>query len=104
MEIGQLRFLCKDETIQMTDHVYKKSRQRNIKFDDIKRCIMYGQIIEDYPNDFPFPSALILECSVGKPIHVVAGVGDGLLWIITAYFPDEEKWENDYKTRKEHKL
>lgn len=66
MEIEQLRFLCKDETIQMTDHVYKKSRQRNIKFDDIKRCIMYGQIIEDYPNDFPFPSALILECSVGK--------------------------------------
>ena len=55
MEIEQLRFLCKDETIQMTDHVYKKSRQRNIKFDDIKRCIMYGQIIEDYPNDFPFP-------------------------------------------------
>ena len=104
MEIEQLRFLCKDETIQMTDHVYKKSRQRNIKFDDIKRCIMYGQIIEDYPNDFPFPLALILECSVGKPIHVVAGVGDGLLWIITAYFPDEEKWENDYKTRKEHKL
>ncbi len=104
MEIEQLRFLCKDETIQMTDHVYKKSRQRNIKFDDIKRCIMYGQIIEDYPNDFPFPSVLILECSVGKPIHVVAGVGDGLLWIITAYFPDEEKWENDYKTRKEHKL
>lgn len=104
MEIEQLRFLCKDETIQMTDHVYKKSRQRNIKFDDIKRCIMYGQIIEDYPNVFPFPSALILECSVGKPIHVVAGVGDGLLWIITAYFPDEEKWENDYKTRKEHKL
>lgn len=77
--------------------MFIKSRQRNIKFDDIKRCIMYGQIIEDYPNDFPFPSALILECSVGKPIHVVAGVGDGLLWIITAYFPDEEKWKMTIK-------
>jgi hypothetical protein len=33
-------------------------------------------------------------------MHVVAGVGDGKLWIITEYHPTLEKWENDYKTRK----
>ena len=104
MDIEQLRLLCKDETIQMTGHIYKRCRERNIRFDDIKRCIMYGEIIEDYPNDFPFPSALILECIYGKPIHVVAGIGDKLLWIITAYYPDSKKWENDYKTRKEQLL
>lgn len=53
---------------------------------------------------FRFRQLLFLSVVLEKPIHVVAGVGDGLLWIITAYFPDEEKWENDYKTRKEHKL
>ena len=28
-----------------------------------------------------------MEYKKGNPIHVVAGVGDGKLWIITAYFP-----------------
>jgi len=35
-----------------------------------------------------------------KPLHVVIGVGGGNAWLITAYYPDTEKWENNYKTRK----
>ena len=35
-------------------------------------------------------------------IHVVCGIGEGHLWIITAYRPSLEKWESDLKTRKEH--
>jgi len=101
LNIEQMRLLCRDENIQMTDHVFKRCRERKIKLDDIKRCIMYGDIIEDYPNDFPYPSALVLECKVGKPLHVVAGVGNNLLWIITAYEPSPDKWESDFKTRKE---
>jgi hypothetical protein len=62
---------------------------------------MFGNIIEDYPDDYPFPSALVLECKIGKPIHVVAGIGENYLWIITAYYPSLDKWENDFKTRKE---
>ena len=102
MNIEDLRILCKDETIQVTLHVLQRFRERNIKLNDIKNCIMYGEIIEDYPNDFPYPSALVFENKVNsKPIHVVAGIGDGNLWIITAYHPTLEKWNNDYKTRKE---
>lgn len=101
MNINELRILCTDETIQMTEHVLKRCRERNITLSEIKRCISHGEIIEEYPNDYPFPSALILECSIGKPIHVVAGLSDKYLWIITAYYPDSGKWENDFKTRKE---
>ncbi len=101
MNINKMRILCTDETIQMTEHVHRRCRERHITLDEIKRCILYGEIIEKYPDDYPYPSALILECSVGKPIHVVAGLSDKYLWIITAYYPDSDKWENDFKTRKE---
>lgn len=63
---------------------------------------MNGEIIENYPEDYPFPSALVLECKNGKPMHIVAGIGKNKLWIITAYYPDEKHWSSDYKTRKEH--
>lgn len=101
MNINDFRILCRDETIEITTHVFKRCRERNIKLDDIKRCIIHGEIIEKYPTDFPYPSALVLECNVGTPIHVVAGLGDNRLWIITAYHPSSDRWNSDYKTRKD---
>lgn len=103
MNIEDLRKLCTDETIQISDHYYKRCVERKITYNDIKNCILHGEIIEDYPNDYPFPSALVLECDFGNPLHVVAGLSVEYLWIITAYRPDAESWESDYKTRKEHK-
>lgn len=80
MNIEDLRILCKDDTIQVTLHVLQRFRERNIKLNDIKNCIMYGEIIENYPNDYPYPSALVFEHKVNsKPLHVVAGIGDGNL-------------------------
>lgn len=59
-------------------------------------------IIEDYPDDYPFPSCLVLGATVnGKVLHVVVGVGDGCLWLITAYYSDPLKWNDDFSIRKE---
>jgi hypothetical protein len=85
----------------MTYHVAKQCEKRGIKGKDVINAILTGEIIEDYPEDFPYPSALVFGYSVeNKIMHVVAGVGNGMLWIITAYYPDEDRWESDFKTRK----
>jgi hypothetical protein len=77
-------------------------QQRGINPSDIKNCIMKGEIIENYPEDYPYPSCLILGTSIErKIIHIVAGIGNECLWIITAYFPATDKWNKDFKTRKE---
>jgi len=76
-----------------------RSLQRNISIDETVYALSNGEIIEQYPDDYPYPSALILAVN-GEPLHVVAGIGGGCLWIITAYNPTLDKWESDYKTRK----
>lgn len=43
-----------------------------------------------------YPSCLVLY----QGLHVVAGIGDGRLWLITAYHPDPEQWEADLRTRR----
>ncbi|MGN0476824.1 MAG: DUF4258 domain-containing protein [Ruminococcus sp.] len=102
LKIDDLRKLCNDRTVQMTSHVHQRCRERGIKYEFIKHCIMNGEIIENYPNDYPFPSALVLGFLFNsKPLHVVVGLTDDSIWIITAYYPDLSKWENDYKTRRE---
>lgn len=54
-----------------------------------------------YPDDFPHPSCLIFGYTVNKKIiHVVVSMDEKNIGIITVYYPNTEKFENDLKTRK----
>ena len=99
LQIEEVRLYCHDEAIVLTDHLMTRIRQRSIRLEDIKYAISNGEIIEQYPADYPFPSCLIN----GEDIHIVCSVGDGCLYIITAYRPSPEKWEAGGKRRKESK-
>lgn len=61
-----------------------------------------GDCIEDYPDDRPFPSGLVLGWHQGKPLHVVAALEEVALriFVITAYEPDREHFESDFRTRR----
>ena len=61
-----------------------------------------SECIEDYPDDFPFPSALFLGWQGSQPVHVVAALNESPpeVFVITAYEPDLEHFEPDYKTRR----
>lgn len=102
IHIEVLREYYKQENVIITIHAQERLRQRGIRAKDIRNCVMSGEIIEQYPDDFPFPSCLIFGQTVsGKVMHVVASDEGTGSRIITAYFPDNEKFEDDFKTRKE---
>lgn len=83
-------------------HSLKRMRERQINMTDFKSAIMTGDIIEQYPNDRPLPSCLILGQSIAnKPLHDVLGTDDDYIYAITAYYPSKTEWEDDFKTRKE---
>ena len=76
--------------------------QRGINTDDVVYAIQNGEIIEQYPNDYPYPSCLVLGITLkNNYIHVVCGLGINELWLITAYYPNPNEWINNLKTRKE---
>lgn len=95
--IEEIKSLCRQGKMEWTSHVQQRILQRGIARQDVKEAIISGEIIENYPEDYPFPSCLLLGLN---QIHVVCGIGAGILWIITAYRPTEDKWESDLKTRK----
>ena len=97
LDIREIRELCAEDKILLTQHAVKRCQERGIAFDDITNAIMRGEIIERYPEDYPYPSCLILG---DGPLHVAVGIGQGMIWMITAYKPNAEKWESDWKTRK----
>lgn len=98
--LQELRSLCEAGKITWTRHALTRMLQRDITREEVKAAVMQGRIIEEYPQDYPYPSCLLLHVRE-KPLHVVCGAGDGQLWIITVYRPDPSQWEEDFATRKE---
>lgn len=101
LQVDDIRKLCKNDTIIMTAHVIKRCKERNIDSDSIINVIMHGEIIKQYEDDKPFPSCLLFGMSVnGRYLHVVVASDNINLHIITAYYPNIDEWEPDFKTRK----
>ena len=101
IDINDIKQLCGSNKLRWTNHVLIRLLQRQIAIDDIIHAIVSGVIIEQYPEDYPYPSCLVLGVTTNKSkIHVVCGVGEDELWLITAYYPDKDEWTQDFKLRK----
>ena len=102
MDIRIIQDLCSKKALRWTNHIFVRLAQRSISMQDVLNVIMNGEIIEEYLEDYPYPSCLIIGYSVeDKIIHIVCGIGEGEVWLITAYYPEKEKWSEDFKIRKE---
>ncbi len=73
--LERIKALCRANKIIWTHHCLTRMLQRGISRDEVKAGLL----------------------------HIVCGVTDTELWIVTAYRPDLAQWEPDFKTRKETK-
>lgn len=102
INIEKLKEYFLKDTILISEHAKNRCRERDIKQKDVKNCVMTGEIIEQYSDDFPFPSCLIFgHAADNRIIHVVISDEGESGRIITAYIPNTDKFEDDLKTRKE---
>jgi len=86
----------------VTRHAKEEMIADNLTLMDILTSVDRGRIIEDYPEDLPFPSFLIFgKNDKGEPIHTVWGHDRErqLAILITTYRPDPERWI-DFKKRR----
>lgn len=102
IDIETLREYYKQDSVFVSEHAANRYRQRGIKARDVRTAIENGEIIEQYPEDHPFPSCLILgKDENGDFLHVCMSDEGSSGRIITAYHPDIAKWNMDLKIRKE---
>lgn len=74
---------------------------RMITGQDVRRVVVHGEIIEDYPEDVRGHSCLLHGTDLdGRPIHVVCSPKPEFLAIITAYTPAPNEWDSSFKVRK----
>jgi hypothetical protein len=75
--------------------------QRHVTEEHVRATLSAGDVIESYPDDTPYPSALYLGVGDGRPLHVVAAhdlVGQRTI-VITVYEPDTAAWDATLRRR-----
>ena len=103
MDINIIRRLFQQDAFVITNHMMNRMTQRSISMDEVRDTIMTGKIIEEYPNRRPYPRCLIVRSlRQMRPIHVVVGVSEDALYLVTAYVPDPNRWSNDFERRENH--
>jgi hypothetical protein len=77
--------------------------QRGLRKDDVLAVVRAGEGVDDYPDDSPYPSRLLLAFVRGKPVHVVLAydVESETAIVVTAYEPSAELWGDDFRTRRQ---
>jgi hypothetical protein len=89
-------------SIRFSRHAITRAFERAIPHEHVVEVLRNGEPIEDYPDDTPYPSQLLLGIVGDRPLHVVAArdPANGDCIVVTCYRPDPAVWRPDFKRRK----
>ena len=85
-----------------TTHAPRRMRLRRILVREVREALRAPVLVEDYPEDVPYPSRLILGWVSNRPIHLVVADEpvEGHTIVVAVYEPDPEQWEPGFQRRR----
>jgi hypothetical protein len=57
--------------VKSTHHGLERMFEREVSPSAVLRVVNEGEVIASYPEDLPFPSALLLGFDGARPLHVL---------------------------------
>ena len=87
---------------------HARNEMRSEQFGAIREHEVYEAastraVIEEYPEDQPYPSVLVLgRTSAGRPLHLVCAYAEAedYLVVVTVYEPDPLRWDEEFRHRR----
>ncbi|OGI20743.1 MAG: hypothetical protein A3B68_09405 [Candidatus Melainabacteria bacterium RIFCSPHIGHO2_02_FULL_34_12] len=101
MDINKLKLALDSGNYRISLHAIEESTKDALTIKDVLQSMQVSKIIENYSEDKPLPSCLVLSFLNESPIHTVWAfdVLANKAILVTVYKPDPEKWV-EYKERK----
>jgi hypothetical protein len=93
--------LIESGEILISHHARVRMFERNVSTDDLIAIISSGEIIEEYLDDEPCPSVLIMGFIDAVAYHTVIALCSDHIRVITVYIPEQDKWIEYRKRRNE---
>lgn len=102
MNLEDIIDAIRHDRIRITEHADEEAQADRLSFDEVFNSVFQGEIIEEYPQDKPYPSCLVYgETSAREPVHSVWAYNRDNQWAvsITVYRPDPRRWIDGRKRR-----
>lgn len=102
MDIEQIVDAIRHDRVRITHHADEEAQADRLSYDEIFDSVIRGRLIEDYPDDKPYPSCLVYGNTFrGEPVHSVWAYNSETGWVvmITTYRSDPARWI-DWQTRR----
>jgi len=103
MQLAEIIEAISGARVRVTDHADEEAENDSLALSDVIHSVLHGEIIEDYPDDHPYPSCLILgRTSDGDPVHSVWAYNSENRWavLVTVYRPDPQRWTHWRKRKR----
>ncbi len=83
-------------------HAIQRMFQRRITAQHVRHVLQTGEVIEQYPDDSPYPTSLVLGWHDDRPLHVVVAdnTDDREVIVVTVYQPDPAQWDPDFRRKR----
>lgn len=77
--------------------------ERGISEIDVRQVLEEQIVVEEYPEEIPFPGRLLLGRVNGRPIHVVACFDPQgpTIVVVTVYEPTPDRWVSGFTKRRQ---
>ena len=102
--VRELVDLVQSRDVRVSVHGYDELAADGIALRDVLDGISEAELVREYPRYAKGPCALLLQRDgSGRPLHVVWGIVKGTerpAVLVTAYRPDPDTREPDWKTRR----
>lgn len=101
-DIVKIKNAVRDDHIVFKKYALTRMLERKILSDDIQKVLVNFIVLEEYYNDKPFSSFLVLGYAEERPIHAVVSYDSEyeIIYIITIYEPSIELWGNNFTERR----
>ena len=82
-------------------HAVRRMSLRSVSVSDVRAVLSAEDVIESYPDDTPYPSALYFGQVGARVLHVVAANDEEAdrTIVITVYEPDPHVWDATLRKR-----
>ena len=87
-------------TLRFTGHAADEMAHDGVSVAEVRAVVTTGVVLQQYQDDQPHPSRLMLGWCEGAPIHVVcANEAVDAIVVITVYRPDPRRWDETFTQR-----
>ena len=101
MDIDVIKMQVRDGHFRLSIHAEIEAEYDNLDIGQIVEAILADEILEHYPDTGRGESCLVVGFAQQTPVHVVCGMRNELVIIVTVYIPGPPRFRDPWTRARE---